>query len=128
MSHSYNSQEVQISPSIMTFRDYYMAFVGIKESHLANGWGWFVDIELNYEATNNLPNNHIKYNPYKNVSIPKTINEYPSIRSMKSMKNLSDSAMIFKMDEDSDKHRTNTLYVNTFGLISIALICFSIFI
>jgi hypothetical protein len=61
--------EVLTSPSMMTFREYYMSFIGIRDPHLANGWGWFVDIELNSEP--------IRVQRYKKssqfVSIPNTI-------------------------------------------------------
>ena len=125
MFQSFNSsqKEVVISPSMMTFREYYMSFIGIRDPHLANGWGWFVDIESNFE-----PIKVSKYQkPSKNVSILKTIKEYPSIRSMKSMKNLHDTSMIFEMDDiDETKHRTNK-YVNiithTLGLIGV-IICY----
>jgi len=123
MFQSFNSsqKEVLTSPSMMTFREYYMSFIGIRDPHLANGWGWFVDIELNSEP--------IRIQRYKKssqfISIPNTIKEYPSIRSMKSMKNLHDTSMIFEMDDiDETKHRTNK-YVNiithTLGLIGVVL-------
>jgi hypothetical protein len=115
--------EVLTSPSMMTFREYYMSFIGIRDPHLANGWGWFVDIELNSEP--------IRIQRYKKssqfVSIPNTIKEYPSIRSMKSMKNLHDTSMIFEMDDiDETKHRTNnviTMITHTIGLIGV-IICY----
>lgn len=115
--------EVQSLPSMMTFREYYMTFVGIRDPYLANGWGWFIDIEANFE-----PIKVSKYQkPSQHVSIPKTIKEYPSIRSMKSMKNLHDTSMIFEMDDiDEPKHRTNK-YVNivthTIGLVGV-IVCY----
>ncbi len=123
MSQSLNKIQPQVQPSLsmMTFREYYMTFIGIKDPYLANGWGWFIDIESNSEP--------IRINRYQkssqNVSIPKTIPEYPSIRSMKSMKNLHDSSMIFEMDDiDDSKHRTNNymnMITHTIGLIGVVL-------
>jgi len=100
-----------------------MSFVGIRDPHLANGWGWFVDIELNSE-----PIRIQKYHKASlNVSIPKTIQEYPSIRSMKSMKNLHDTSMIFEMDDiDDSKHRTNSyikIISHTIGIIGV-IVCY----
>lgn len=126
MSQNFNSFKKEvISPSMMTFKEYYMSFMAIKVPHFANDWGWFVDIELNSE-----PIRQIKpfygYKPSRYVSVPETIREYPSIRSMKSMKNLHDTSMIFEMDDDDIKHRTNNcIYVNiithTIGIIGLIL-------
>lgn len=129
MSQSFNSiqKEVSMSPSMMTFKEYYMSFIGIKDPHLANGWGWFVDIELNSEPIRVIkPVYH--YKPSKYVSVPKTIQEYSSIRSMKSMRNLHDTSMIFEMDEDYIKHRTNSfsygnIVTHTIGIIGL-VICY----
>jgi hypothetical protein len=120
MSQSFNSTQnyFQISPSMMTFKEYCKYFLEIKEPHSTNGWGWFIDIESNSEP--------IKIYRYqktsKYVSIPKTIPEYPSIRSMKSMKNLHDTSMIFEMDDD----RTNTninIITHSIGIMGV-LLCY----
>lgn len=129
MSQNFTSlqKEVPLSPSMMTFKEYYMAFIGIRDPHLANGWGWFVDIELNAEPIRMVkPSYH--YKPSQYVTVPKTIKEYPSIRSMKSMKNLHDTSMIFEMDDDDMKHRTNNcsygnIITHTLGLIGL-IICY----
>lgn len=125
---NYNSQEIKMSPIKMTFRDYYLAFVELNEPYLANGWGWFVDIELNNEPIKNLPNNnsYIRYKPSQNISVPKTIQEYPSIRSMKSMRNLHDTSMMFEMDDNDNKHRTNkyfgSIITHSVGLITLIVV------
>lgn len=131
MSHNYKSiqNEVQLSPS-MTFREYYMSFISIKESQLTNGWGWFVDTELNSEPILIPTNNRYRSTQY--VSIPKTIKEYPSIRSMKSMNNLHDTSMIFQMDEDinivNNKNISSTfICVNTICIVLIAFIYYSVY-
>jgi len=123
MSQSFNTMqsEIQPYPSIISFREYYMSFIGIRVPYLENGWGWFVDIELNSE-----PIRIQKYKkPSQYISNPKTIQEYPSIRSMKSMKNLHDTSMIFEMDDvDDSKHRTNrfvNIVTHTFGIIGVIL-------
>ncbi len=105
----------------MTFKQYCMSFIEEKEQILIGEWGWFIDIESNFE-----PIKTIKYQTFsRHVSILKTIKEYPSIRSMKSMKNLHDMSMIFEMD-DVNKHRTNK-YVNivthTIGLLGV-IVCY----
>jgi hypothetical protein len=129
MSQNYNlvKKDVPLSPSMMTFKEYYMSFIGSKDPHLANGWGWFVDIELDSEPVRKIyPSSY--YNPSKYVSGPKTIQKYPSIRSMKSMQNFHDSSMIFEMDDDDNKHRTNNcnnvnIIIHMLGLI-LLVICY----
>jgi hypothetical protein len=129
MSHTFNStpKEVIMSPAMMSFKEYYMSFMGIREPYLANGWGWFVDIESNAEHIRAI-NSPYKHRPSKYVLIPKTIKEYPSIRSMKSMSNLHDTSMIFEMDDDS-KHRTNNsnysnIIVHSIGIIGLTICYF----
>ena len=132
MSQNFTSlqKEVSVSTSMLTFKDYHMRFIGIKDPHLANGWGWFVDIELNSEPIRMIePSYH--YTPSQYVTLPKTIKEYPSIRSMKSMKNLHDTSMLFEIDNDDVKHRTNNcsygyIITHTFELIVIIIYYFMI--
>lgn len=81
MSQNFTSlqKEVSVSKSMMTFKDYHMRFIGIINPHLANGWGWFVDIELNSEPIRMIePSYHYKSSQY--VTLPRTIKEYHSIR------------------------------------------------
>lgn len=97
-------------PSFMTFREYYMSFIETKDPNIENGWGWFVDIELNSEPITILKpqfNNRLSQHPL----IPNKIKKFSSIRSIKSVKCLHDTSMFFEMDEDDNKHRTNT-YMN----------------
>jgi len=126
MSKSFDTMrtEVQSSPSMMTtYKEYCMSFIDIKEEDLSNDWGWFVDIELDSEPI------QIKRGPKPSqyVSIMKTIPEYPSIHSMKSMLNLHDTSMIFKMDNvDNNKHKTNkgfSVITHTIWLI-VVIICY----
>lgn len=126
MYQSFNSMQKEVtSPSMMTFKEYYMAVTGIREPHLANGWGWFVDIELNSEPIKKLQTKYIRYKPSQYLS---TIKEYPSIRSMKSMRNLHDTSMIFDMDYDLEKHITNknisNVCVHGFCIITLLTICY----
>jgi hypothetical protein len=101
----YNHQEIKLSPLLMTFNEYYNSFMGIKDPLLENGWGWFVDIELNSQPVKIIKNN--RYKSSQKMLIPTTIQEYPSIRSMKSMKNLQDTSLMFEMNECENNHRTN---------------------
>lgn len=122
-----SKKEVNLFPSMMSFKEYYMGFVGIRDPHLANGWGWFVDIELNAEPIRIMkPVYYSKPSQY--ITVLKPIKEYPSIRSMKSMKNLHDTSMIFEMDDDDMKHRTNNynygkIISHTLGVVGI-IICY----
>ena len=124
-------QDIQLSSSMMTFKEYNMKFIGIKDPQLANGWGWFVDIESNLESIKHRQNNYFRYKPLVNVSMPETIKEYPSIRSMKSMKNLHDKSLMFQIDEDDDKkHRTNkkcsSIIGHSVGVIALFICCYII--
>jgi hypothetical protein len=67
-------------------------------------WGWFVDPELNNVFNKNKYSQNI--NKLKHVLIPETIEEYPTIRSLKSMNNFNDE--IFKTDKNELKNNTNT--------------------
>ena len=55
MSHSFNQrnltdqQNISIAPSMISYKDYYMRYIRIKETQLENEWGWFIDLELNSE-------------------------------------------------------------------------------
>jgi hypothetical protein len=122
----------------MTFNEYFIKFVK-SDANLANGWGWFVDIELNEESSKILHNrfnnsifnkNKYRYNIHK-ISLPSTIEEYPSIRSMKSMTNLNDTSMIFQNIEDyNTKHITNNyimVYTNIIGIITLALCYYALY-
>jgi hypothetical protein len=117
-----------ISPSIMTFKEYYMRFMGTDDTNLANGWGWFVDIELNVEPIRVIRNKYTNNTNNTNKYIS-PIKEYPSIRSMKSMKNLHDSYMIFENDENFKlDYRMNNYVIactNFIGIIALT-ICYYI--
>ena len=117
--------DIQVSRTMITFKEYYMKFIGTRDPQTTNGWGWFVDIELNSQPIKFIENNGM-YKQSQNVSIPEIIKEYPSIRSMKSMKNLQHTSQI---DEDDIKHRTNkicsTIIGHSVGIISL-FICYFI--
>ncbi len=97
---------------------------GINNSESKDAWGWFVDPELNYSMFNK---NKYQKNVYtsKHISIPSTIQEYPTIRSMKSINNFQDKS--FETDNHEDfKHKMNTrtntrtsMYVNIIGLVTL---------
>jgi hypothetical protein len=90
------------------FKEYFTKFVTFPNIQISEGWGWFVDIESNNQY-NIIPiplNNKYRRQTTKYLPIPQTINEIPSIRSFKSMRNLHDESMIFKMDEDLEKNHS----------------------
>jgi len=89
MSFKTNNQ-VFIS-SMTSFKEYYTNSITLKSITFIDGWGWFIDIESNYQEVS--PN---KYKKHILNHLP-TINEIPSLRSFKSMGNL------LKMDEELDK-------------------------
>ena len=88
---------IELSQSIIgSFKNYFMKFTS-KELHLTDtdSWGWFVDIDIYnnpFRNGNGLLDKKYSKIFSKNVEILPTINELPSIRSMKSMKNLADMA------------------------------------
>ena len=67
-----------------------------------NGWGWFVDIESNYEQTKR---------PRQYVSVLKTINEYPEMRSIKEK-------------GEQGKGKKNNIFINL--LLGLAICYFTI--
>ena len=95
MSFKTNNQ-VFIS-SMASFNEYYTKSVTLKNITFIDGWGWFIDLESNYQEI--FPN---KYKKQMLNYLP-TINEMPSLRSFKSMGNLHEDSMIFKMDEELEK-------------------------
>ena len=109
-----------------SFQEYYIKVVEIKESYIGNGWGWFVDLDLKSMSIS-------KSSPIKIIQNYKssltTINEYPSIRSMKSMTNLHE--MNNEMNNEINKLRINhkNLYkysnficINLIGIITFTII------
>ena len=67
------------------------------------------------------------YKPSNYVSVPETIREYPSIRSMKSINNLDE------MEEAYYKTRTkkqvsNGIYCNIVGMITLVLTYYGLYV
>jgi len=135
MAERLNNKHLIVLPSKMTYKEYYMKFIRKNEANLANGWGWFVDIELNSEPVREIQNRSNVYNRYRLFpSLPTKTN--PSIQSKKSVRNLQDTSMMFEMDEDNKegrndhnkKSRTNNyslLFTNCIGVLAVA-ICYYI--
>jgi hypothetical protein len=127
-------KEVSISQSMMTFKDYYISFISSKEHSLTNDWGWFVDIEKNSETIKNKYYFKSKFKSSRFIAVPQTIKEHGSIRSMKSMDNLQEPELIFEMEEEEYKHRTNKvkfskcIYCNLIGILTIGIIYYTMFI
>jgi hypothetical protein len=85
--------------SMASFNEYYTKLVTLKNITFNDGWGWFIDIESDYQEI--FPNKY-KKQTLNHLHLP-TINEMSSLRSFKSMKNLHEDSMIFKMDEEVEK-------------------------
>lgn len=105
--------------SFITFKEYYTNFIKLDIFNKDSEWGWFIDIDPNYDIKNT--NIYTFYKTSKYVNIPKTISEYPSIRSMKSMKNLHESSLMFEMDEDTNFSQ-NLMFANVLTIIVVS--CF----
>jgi hypothetical protein len=85
-----------------SINEYYTKLVTLKNITFNDGWGWFIDIESNYQEI--FPN---KYKKQTLTHLP-TINEMSSLRSFKSMRNLHEDSMIFKMDKELEKKNKYT--------------------
>lgn len=90
------------SPSIiMSIKDYFMSYIS-NDIERTDSWGWFVDIDTTIPFNNcaglKLKNKYPKIFS-KDLTVLSTINEFPSIRSMKSMKNLQDMTFKYEMEE-----------------------------
>ena len=83
-----------------TIKDYFVSFGNLKNITIGEGWGWFIDIESNYNEDLFPFKNKFISHSYNHVCIPSTINETPSMRSFTSMMNLHDETIINKRDED----------------------------
>ena len=83
-----------------TIKDYFVIFGNLKNITIGEGWGWFIDIESNYNEDPFPFKNKFISHSYNHVCIPLTINETPSMRSFTSMMNLHDETIINKRDED----------------------------
>lgn len=83
--------------SMASFNEYYTKSVTLKNITFIDGWGWFIDLESNYQEI--FPNKYKK----QTLNYLPTINEMSSLKSFKSMGNLHEDSMDFKMDEELDK-------------------------
>ena len=116
----------------LSFKEYHDNLAVTKESNIENGYGWFVDLEENTNTTINSNTNiirRIKTSQY--ISIPETINEFPSIKSFSSVQSLDDSSIFFEMDDiKNDKNKPNIMtytYINICGLIALMLYCIKLY-
>lgn len=96
---------------------------GIDYSTSGNGWGWFVDPELDY---NNKFNKN-KYATLKHISIPNTIQEYPRIRSIKSINNFHNNFRN-NLEVEMDNKSTNTRETNYINIVGVATLLSLIYI
>lgn len=92
---------------------------GFDDLKSSNGWGWFVDPELTYNYDifnkNKYPKNVYASN---HVSIPETIKEYPTIRSIKSINNFHDKSII-DIEIKDKTIKTDFNYVNVVGVVTL---------
>ena len=105
-----------------SLQEYYIKVVEIKESNIGNGWGWFVDLDLKSISIS-------KSTPIKIIQNYKssltTINEYPSIRSMKSMTNLHQMNNQQNNQMNFYKH-SKFICINLIGIITFTIIYYII--
>ena len=96
---SFKTNNQYFISSMTSINEYYTKLVTLKNITFTDGWGWFIDIESNYQEI--FPNKY-KKQTLNHLHLP-TINEMPSLRSFNSMRNLHEDSVIFKMDEELEK-------------------------
>jgi hypothetical protein len=96
---SFKTNNQYFISSMTSINEYYTKLVTLKNITFTDGWGWFIDIESNYQEI--FPNKY-KKQTLNHLHLP-TINEMPSLRSFNSMRNLHEDSMFFKMDEELEK-------------------------
>ena len=79
--------------SMTSFNEYYTNSITLKNITFIDGWGWFIDLESNYQEISPL---NTKYKKQTLNHLP-TIHEISSLKSFKSMGNL------LKIDEELEK-------------------------
>lgn len=107
-----------------TLREYYIKFTEIRDPYVGNEWGWFVDLDFK-----GLPKSRPIQN-YKSSLTP--INEYPSIRSIKSITNLQQMEnnkignQIDNIDKINFYKYSNFICINLIGIITFTMIYYII--
>ena len=113
--------------SMMSFKDYVASIIKGKDSHLTEGWGWYIDIE---SYTTKLPVQLTKYHKCGRkmnqfIDYPPVIKEIPSTASFT---NLSDLVMT---EEEYNKKMFNeemVLCLNVIGMIGLVAIYYTLYI
>ena len=129
LSHIPKTQQTKVN--IQNFKEYCLSFIYTQNYELDNGWGWFVDTELQIIDDTHNCNRFIR--PSKYASIPETIMEHSSIRrSMKSLKNIQETydakcsgSNNFELNNNLcmfNNEITNMICANTIGILSCAII------
>jgi hypothetical protein len=109
-----------------TLREYYIKFTEIRDPCVGNEWGWFVDLDFK-GLPKSRPIQIIQ--KYKSSSLT-SIQEYPSIRSMKSITNLHQ--MDYKIGNSKINNKinfykyTNFICINLIGIITFTMIYYII--
>lgn len=114
-----------------SFKDYLLSYYYSSEQISENDWGWFVDIE-NQELLSSCQNSYYikQQTTYKTpISVPPTITEVPSIKSMKSYSNLYESSKSLELSDSSNqyedtinKNYSNQWIVNATCILSVIII------
>ena len=120
MSNNLNLNKCQSK----TLREYYIKFIEIKDPCIGNGWGWFVDLDLQKSTPIQ------KSRPIQIIQNYKSyINEYPRIRSTKSITNLyqmnnkNNNKINNKINNKMNLYKyTNFICINLIGIIMFTII------
>jgi hypothetical protein len=117
-----------------SLQEYCIKVVEIKDSYIGNGWGWFVDLDLK-SISKSKPIKIIQNYKSSQVHIErlKSIKEYPSIRSIKSMQDLHkmNNEMNNKINNIRINHMnlykySNFICINLIGIITFTIIYYII--
>jgi hypothetical protein len=117
-----------------SLQEYCIKVVEIKDPYIGNGWGWFVDLDLK-SISKSKPIKIIQNYKSSQVHIErlKSIKEYPSIRSMKSMQDLHkmNNEMNNKINNIRINHMnlykySNFICINLIGIITFTIIYYII--
>lgn len=87
---------------IPTYKEYCMCISEITDPSLMNGWGWFVDIELN------TPIHFVQNNDTSHK-------KFSRIHSMKNLQNIS------FINDDNSNNSCSTIIVNGVGIIAVCI-------
>jgi len=133
-------KQVNMSPSFMSIQTYFK-MIHTSPLIIADGWGWFVDLEnqqvkekkgryypkitINHKLDMFNPNYYYSINDLPPIQEMNSLSRMDSLRKIPSLSNLSysDEQMYKKNDNNNNNNNNNTIiYINM--IISISILAF----